>query len=220
MLRGWVKHTIGAAFFVALILVVGWVAVLALPAHRTTPAGVEGNEKQLVLDYLQKHLNDPSGMEVVEWDGPKAVLVRRQSDNQRGEGIVAGKTQEPERAWEPGVYLYVKFRAKNGFGAKMLGEQVFLIQNGQVAKTATVDAAECPTNPLGWAKGQLGEIKEFIARSWQSSQEIHQSRSSHAGKHLRRTSRIGAVFSGSTPQPLSRLYGRDRGREGGFPGKR
>ena len=160
MLRGWVKHTIGAAFFVALILVVGWVAVL-LFQRVTTPAGVEGNEKQLVLDYLQKHLNDPSGMEVVEWDGPKAVLVRRQLTTNEGLGIVAGKTQEPERAWEPGVYLYVKFRAKNGFGAKMLGEQVFLIQNGQVAKTATVDAAECPTNPLGWAKGQLGEMKEF-----------------------------------------------------------
>jgi hypothetical protein len=130
--------------------------------HILLPPGVAGNEKQLVLDYLQKNLNDPTGLEIVEWDGPKAVLVR--VPQSVGEQLVELADQNytphkrPEKPWKPGVYVYARYRAKNGFGARVLREQVFLIQNGSVVRTAAVDVG---AGELGYARSYLGEMKDY-----------------------------------------------------------
>jgi hypothetical protein len=122
--------------------------------------GLMGNEKQLMLDYLQKKLNDRTGVEVVEWDGPKAVLVRHAASISDVLNNLIGKRVE-QPPWTPAVYAYVKYRAKSRLGATELEGRVFLIENGKIVQSAglTKEASD----PLGFAKERLGEMKECDA---------------------------------------------------------
>jgi hypothetical protein len=148
----WMGRVVLLAILLGLIAAAGWVSLWAF--QRIVNPGIMGNEKQLVLDYLQKNLNDPTGMEVVEWGPAKAVGVRErqpegeESDDSKGlrdlarpwvDGKPPPPVKRPKRPLKPAVVIYARYRAKNGFGAKTMTESMFLIQNGKVVDSAQFD---------------------------------------------------------------------------------
>ena len=161
VLRKWVMRVFGVASLVVLLLAAGW-AVFWLCQRGSLPVlpggadngtsepqlpSLQGGEKQLVLDYLQRNLNDPSGMEVVEWGESRSVLIANPRSLNDELWALAGKplASKDRPAYKPGVIMHLKFRAKNGFGAKMLHGMDFLIQDGKVVKTHQ-DDDEVPAN--------------------------------------------------------------------------
>jgi phage FluMu protein Com len=159
----WMGRVVLSAILLGLVLAAGWVSLLAFrrvvnseatadEKQHTAGRSATNDEKQLVLDYLQKNLNDPTSMEVVEWGPPKAVFVRERRppleealevaklEQQKPDRSHAVKPSElPELPTKPGVVLYARYRAKNAFGARTLTECMFLIQNGKATKSAQFD---------------------------------------------------------------------------------
>jgi hypothetical protein len=75
-----------------------------------------------VLKVIKEHLNDTEGFEVVKWGEPRKILM--------------GKSPSPGKArvWIPAYVVYIKFRAKNKLGAKVLDDATFLVLDGKDAK--------------------------------------------------------------------------------------
>jgi hypothetical protein len=133
---------------------------------------LQGNEKELVIDHLKKTLNDPDGMEIVKWAEPRFVLIRPPNENAVLDWIngIAHEAAygepspaKPEPPYNPGIVMQARIRAKNAFGARVLGEQVFLIQNGKVVRSGRL-GEDIPLNRYTYnaalysAMSHLGEI--------------------------------------------------------------
>jgi hypothetical protein len=125
---------------------------------------LRGNEQQLVKDYLNKHLDDPSGMEFVEWAEPRCVLISPELPDPLG-AVVGVEESSEELAsggskFKPGIIMLLRYRAKNKLGAKVLGESVFLIQDGKVVREHYVDEDLGSSHywPYGLAVAHLGRV--------------------------------------------------------------
>ena len=88
-------------------------------------AGLEGS-LQCVKDYLNRNLDDPTGLQFVSWSGVAPVRYSRD-------------VNIPTREYWG---VRVSFRAKNALGALRLKTYVFFIRHGQVEWCADMEPAD------------------------------------------------------------------------------
>lgn len=166
----------GAGVAVLACLAVGAYVILRTgPGTSLVPGGngaslvprVNGTEQQIVLNFLRQNLNDPSGMEIVEWGEPRMVLIAPPTARRGPSAFEWGKGGGVGADHKPGVIMQARFRAKNAFGATILTEAVFLVQNGKVVRSQTLDRDHPRNRALSLALSNLGHCAaERVGDKW------------------------------------------------------
>jgi hypothetical protein len=121
---------------------------------------LQGNERELVLAYLNKTVHDPVGLEVVECFEPSLVLFADPKTILNPLLVTVGEDAPPvpPASWRPGVIMDVKYRAKNAVGARVLSEAVFLIEEGHVVRHAVLDPSDPRHFALRAARNRLNVV--------------------------------------------------------------
>lgn len=92
-------------------------AVLKLPAKATSKT-----PKAIVEAAIRRTVDDPDGLEFVEWGEPREIVTR-----------------VPGAGGSPVTAIRVRFRTKNQYGAKQMLDGVFMLRNSQVIKAVPTE---------------------------------------------------------------------------------
>jgi hypothetical protein len=123
------------------------------PDTRTPPLISEvAKEKKIVEEFLHRVLDDPSGMQIVEWGETRKGLFSKLEPQVGGadDALIAIQSgidpeakkeydeRQARRQYKPCAVLRLRFRAKNRLGALVINESLFLVQDGIVSGSAQV----------------------------------------------------------------------------------
>jgi hypothetical protein len=142
---------IRTVLILALVAVGGCIPAFPMTAKKSS---TEDPNKRIVENWLHRHLNDPSDMEIVEWGKFEQVSIIEGTVDMRDfkgprftkvEGGPFGGSTTASREWideyerrkeklphHPGILGDVAFRARNAMGGRVLSDMAFLIRDGQI----------------------------------------------------------------------------------------
>lgn len=85
-------------------------------------SSTNASDKELIVEYLNKNAHDPLSLEIVEWHDRRYYVAS------------VGKPDHPK--YGVNIY-YVRVRAKNAFGAKVVGITKFEVKKGKIIEVST-----------------------------------------------------------------------------------